>query len=77
MTDNALGELLTPDEAAAELRASGEAVRALLRAGTLGGFRLSDGPRARYRIPEHELERFVAARQTRRSPGSSERKVTP
>ena len=76
MTSNALGELLTPDEAAAELRTTGEHVRALLRDGRLAGFRLSDGPRARYRIPAHELERFVAARQTRRSPGSSERRVT-
>jgi len=65
ITFNALANLLTPDEAARVLRTSGEHVRALLRSGALGGFRLSDGPRARFRIPRGELERFVAERQTR------------
>jgi len=43
----------------------GEHVRALLRAGKLAGSKLSDGPKARYRVPRAELERFVAERQTR------------
>ena len=65
MASDTLGELLTPAEAVARLRTTGEHVRALLRAGVLGGFRLSDGPKARYRVPASELARFVAARQTR------------
>ena len=52
-------QLLTTDEAAKELRASGETVRALVRAGKLGAFRLSDAPKARIRIPRSELDRFM------------------
>jgi len=64
MRSNTLGKLLTPDEAAVAIRTTPEHVRHLLRAGKLVGFRLNDGPRARYRVPETELERFIAERQT-------------
>ncbi len=54
---------MAADEAAAAIRTTPEHVRALLRAGTLVGFRLDDGPRARHRVPA-ELERFIAGRRT-------------
>ena len=51
--------LLTVREVAERIRSSPETVRRWLRAGKLRGFRLG-GTKLGYRVPEGELERFLA-----------------
>jgi excisionase family DNA binding protein len=51
--------LLTVREVAERLRSSSETVRRWLRQGKLRGFR-PGGTKLGYRVPESELERFIA-----------------
>ena len=59
--------LLTVREVAERIRSSPETVRRWLRQGKLHGFRLG-GTKLGYRVPEGELERFLAESDQLRSP---------
>ena len=58
--------LLTVREVAERIRSSPETVRRWLRAGKLRGFRLG-GTKLGYRVPEGELERFLAESEEMRT----------
>lgn len=51
--------LLTVAEVATVLGAQEEVVRQWVRSGRLSGFKLGDGPKARYRIPSHAVAAFL------------------
>ncbi len=55
--------LLTVREVAERLRSSPETVRRWLRQGKLRGFR-PGGAKLGYRVPESELQRFIALSQS-------------
>jgi excisionase family DNA binding protein len=59
--------LLTVREVAERIRSSPETVRRWLRQGKLHGFRLG-GTKLGYRVPEGELERFLAESDQLHSP---------
>ena len=59
--------LLTVREVAERIRSSPETVRRWLRQGKLHGFRLG-GTKLGYRVPESELERFLAESDQLRTP---------
>ncbi|SJN26899.1 hypothetical protein FM125_06440 [Micrococcus lylae] len=52
--------LLTVRQAAERLGEHPDTTRARLRSGELRGVRLSNGPRARWRVTEKALEAFVS-----------------
>ena len=49
---------LTTREAAQKLNVSPNRIAQLLRDGTIKGYRLNIGPKARWRIPQAEIDRF-------------------
>lgn len=51
--------LLTAAETAAALRLAPSTVRRLLNDGAIRGIRVGAGPKARWRIPESELDRIL------------------
>ena len=59
--------LLTVREVAERLRSSPETVRRWLRQGKLRGFR-PGGTKLGYRVPESELQRFLAQANQTKSP---------
>jgi excisionase family DNA binding protein len=60
--------LLTPEEAATELRISGRQVERMVREGSLKAVRI--GKRGRMRIRREDLERFVARLKTTQEMGA-------
>lgn len=67
-----LGRLLSPRQAAAKLTLSVDVLLRHAKAGTLPSFRIGDGPKARYRFSEHEIDAWLL----RRREGARE-KATP
>ena len=64
--------LLTVREVAERLRSSPETVRRWLRQGRLRGFR-PGGAKLGYRVPESELQRFIASQSSDDQPPAGDK----
>lgn len=67
--------LLTPPAIAKALGVKPERVRAWIQAGTLDAFNLADATatRPRYRVSEHQLEKFLETRRVNPKPKRRQR----
>lgn len=64
------GEMMTIRQVARLLRVGDRVVRAWIRSGELAVINLGDPRRARHRVSDHDLQKFLATRRVEHKPAS-------